>query len=198
MGSPGPRGRSMRDPSSTEYPRRGSGNSSERPSEHAVAAASTRLHGMSTSRPRRRRDLPPRNIHVSEHVVAAASTRLHGISTSRPRRRRDWPPRNIHVSEHVVATRLHGISTSRPRRRRDWQSRNIHVSEHVVAAASMRLLGISTSRPRRRRVSRSRINPRLRARRSRGVDAGPRYVHVSAAASPRLAFTDKSTSPSTS
>ena len=54
---------------STEYPRRGRG------------VAATRLHGISTPRPRRRRALSPRNIH-----------------TSRPRRRRALSPRNIHTS----------------------------------------------------------------------------------------------------
>ena len=63
-----------------------------------------RLHGISTSWPRRRRDAPPRSIRV-------AVARLHGMSASRPRRRRDsdYPRRG----RGGAATRLHGMSTRR-------------------------------------------------------------------------------------
>ena len=60
-------------------------------------------HGISTPRPPwRRRDLPPRTIHVA----AAASLRPAP---------KDYPRRG----RRVAATRPHGLSTSRPPRRRD-------------------------------------------------------------------------------
>ena len=96
----------------------------------------TRLRGISTSQPRRRRDPSSRNIHVAAAAAprsvsteyprrGGAATRL-GISTSQPRRD---PSRNIHVaaaaaprpvteyprrSRGGAATR-HGISASQPR-----------------------------------------------------------------------------------
>ena len=67
-----------------------------------LAAIDARPHGISSSRPRPRRDLSPRNIHVATAAaprpdgadgpwfrLAAIDARPHGISTSRPRRRRD-------------------------------------------------------------------------------------------------------------
>ena len=57
-----------------------------------------RLHGLSISRPRRRRDSSPRTIHL-----AAAATRLHGLSISRPRRRRDPSARYIRVARRFSA-----------------------------------------------------------------------------------------------
>ena len=94
--------------------------------------AATHLHEMSTSR--RRRDSPPRNIHV------AASPRL--VSTECPRRGRG-----------VAATRVRGISTSRPRRRRDSCPRNIH----VAVAASPRLASAEYAS----RSGRPRISPKF-------------------------------------
>ena len=79
------------------------------------------------SRPRRRRDPSPRNIHVA----AAASPRL--VSTDYPR-----------LGRGVAVTWLHVISTSRPRRRRDSAPRNIHVP--AAASPRLRLHGMSTSR----------------------------------------------------
>ena len=61
---------------------------------HVVAAAPPRpAYGISTSRPRRRRDPPPRR------------------TTSRPRRRRDPPPRKTRAESRVD---LAGTSSSRP------------------------------------------------------------------------------------
>ena len=77
-----------------------------------VPEASDGLDQISTSRPRRRRDASPWNVHVAD--VAA---RLHGY----PRPGRGVAatrPRNVHV-EYPRRTRLRGISTSWPRRRRD-------------------------------------------------------------------------------
>ena len=76
-----------------------------RPKVH-VGVAATRVHGISASWPRRRRDSCPRNTRVA----AAASPRF--VSTEYPRRGRG-----------VAATRVHGISASRPRRRRDSSER---------------------------------------------------------------------------
>ena len=71
------------------------------------------LHGISTSRSRRRRDLSRRNPRRSRGVAA---TGLDGISTSRRRRRRDLSRRNIHVTASASA-RL--VPTEYPLRRRD-------------------------------------------------------------------------------
>ena len=65
------------------------------------------VHGMSTSRPRRRRDSSPQNVHVA----AAASPRHVSAECSRRGR-------------GVAASRLRGMSTSRPRRRRDTSARS--------------------------------------------------------------------------
>ena len=57
--------------------------------------AATRLHGMSTSRPRRRRDS---STECPRRSRGGAATYLHEMPTSRPRPRRDSPPPNVHVA----------------------------------------------------------------------------------------------------
>ena len=100
------------------------------------------LDRISTSRPRRRRDSSPRNIHVAAAVAprlvstecprcgrGGAAIRLNGMPTLRPRRCRDSSPRNIHVAAAVAPRLSRGISTSRkPRRRRDSSQQNFHVA----------------------------------------------------------------------
>ena len=98
------------------------------------------LHGISTSRSRRRRDLSRRNPRRGRGVAA---TCLDGISTSRPRPATCLD--GISTSRPRPATCLGEISRSRPRRRRDLSRRNIH----VTASASARL--VPTEYPLRRR-----------------------------------------------
>ena len=128
----------------TEYPRRSCG------------AAATRLRGLSTSRPRRRylrgistssrprrrRDSSPLNIHAA----AAAPPRL-GISTSSrpPRRRRDSSPLNIHVPA-AAPPRL--IFTQYPRRSRGAAATHLR-NIRVAAAASPRLIKGRSARGKR-------------------------------------------------
>ena len=75
------------------------------PTIHAAVAATCR-HGLSTSRPRRRRDSSPRTIHVPAAAVPRSTdyprpgrggAAIHGLFTSRPRRPRDSSPRAIRV-----------------------------------------------------------------------------------------------------
>ena len=93
-------------------------------------AAANSLNGMSTWQPRRRRDPPPRNIHV------AAATRLYGMSTWQSRPASTEYPRG---SRGVVATRPLGRSAWHPSPPRNGRG---------VASAER-----SSRQPRRRRNS---------------------------------------------
>ena len=70
-----------------------------------------------SSQPRRRRDSPPRHVHVAAaappRLASAAATRLREMSTSQPRRRRDSPPGNVHVAA-AAPPRLASRVRSRP------------------------------------------------------------------------------------
>ena len=97
-----------------------------------VAAAATRLHGISTPRPRRRRDSPGTYPARGRGVAA---TRRHGIFTSRSRRRRDSSPRTIHAAAATSPRpRLRGLS-ARPRRRREFTRETYRRGERTRRSA---------------------------------------------------------------
>ena len=99
------------------------------------AAVLLGLHGLSTSRPRCRRDSSPRTIHVP----AAASPRFIRDKSARRVVSTDYlrPSRGVAAIHHRhirAASRLHGLSTSQPRRRRD-SSETYPRGERTPAAA---------------------------------------------------------------
>ena len=147
-----------------------------------AAEGATRLHGISKSRPRRCRDLSPRNIHATVAVAASPSPERPELSASLPRRRRDPRPRNIRVAAAAAPRpRLRGISTSLPWRCRDPSAR----STRGVAATpdpSPRNIYILRARRRRLKSREPQIPQRHADNRRRGVDVqrvahgGPRRL----------------------
>ena len=124
----------------TEFPRPGRG------------VAATRLHGISTWQPRRRRDLSPRNIHVA----AAASPRP--VSTKYPR-----------GSRGVAATRLHCI-TSQVRRLRGRLTPRVGALRRRRGV--LQVLAGAARRPERREPEAPRHAPE-----ELGKDQGPFNFH---------------------